>query len=65
MSETVKLHISIQINTAADIDTELTVEQWNALTDAERTQIVDDNWEAMAQSNSGGVEVITDGAVDV
>jgi len=63
--ETVKLNISIHIDTSGDVDTGLTVEQWNALTDAERGKIYGDNWDAMAQSDDGGACVLTPGAKEI
>jgi hypothetical protein len=61
--ETVKLDISIQINQHdPEYDTGLTVEQWNALTAAERSAICQDAWEGMAGMDNGGVSVVTPGA---
>lgn len=63
--ETVKIDISIQISNWDVVDTGLTVEQWNALTDKERSAIHMDNWQAMASSDDGGSAVITPGAKEV
>lgn len=61
--ETVRLDISIHIDQHdPDYDTELTVEQWNALTAAERSAIYRNAWGAMAESDNGGVRVVTEGA---
>lgn len=66
MTDTVKVHISIQIDTEGDADTGITVEQWNALTNAERSRIVSDMWSADAgDHDNGGMYVITDGAADI
>jgi hypothetical protein len=63
MSETVKIHISIEISTEGDYDTGMTVEQWNALTDAERSRIVSDMWsDEAAGHDNGGMKVITEDA---
>lgn len=64
--ETVRLAIVIHIDQCDDdYDTELTVEQWNALTDAERSSLYQGVWEAMAQHDDGGVAVLTEGAVSL
>ncbi len=66
MPETVKIRISIHINTESEHDTELTVKQWNALTDDERATIRKNVWDVEASNaDSGGIQVITDGAEDV
>lgn len=66
MGETVKVRISIEISTEDDADTGLTVEQWNALTDAERSAMVRDMWDTYASSaDSGGMQVLTAGAADI
>lgn len=62
--ETVKLDISIDISTQDIVDTGLTVEQWNALSDKGRRDIVRDYWEVMAQHDNGGIAVVTPGAED-
>lgn len=60
---TVRLDITIEIRQHdADYDTEMTVEEWNALTDDERGQVYQDAWSAMAQNDNGGVHVLTEGA---
>jgi len=61
--ETVKLDITIRIDQHdPEYDTELTVEQWNTLTDAERSAIYQSAWETMAGMDTGGVRVVTEGA---
>lgn len=60
--DTVKIHISIQIETEGVHDTGLTVEQWNALTQAEQAEIAQEMWNDAAGSDNGGIRVITDGA---
>jgi hypothetical protein len=66
MSETVKLHITIDIQQEDDdADTGLTLEQWNSLTDQERSNIYQDMWNAMAEQDNGGVSVVTPGAKEV
>lgn len=66
MSDTVKIHISIEIGSEADYDTELSVEDWNALTDQERSRIAREAWETEAgNGDHGGMGVLADGAVDV
>lgn len=63
MSDTVKLHISIQISEVDDnADTGLTVEQWNALTGGERSAKSQQMWSAMAEMDNGGMRVLTAGA---
>jgi hypothetical protein len=63
--ETVKLHITIDIRTEDDaVDTGLSINEWNALTDAERQEIAQEMWDAMADNN-GGTWVVTDGATDL
>lgn len=63
MSDTVKVHISIEISTEGEHDTELTVEQWNALSDAQRSDIVSQMWSSDAgDHDNGGMRVTTDGA---
>lgn len=61
-SAEVELSISIDIRTEGTVGIGLTVAQWNALTDKERSEIVRDAWESMATDN-GGISVITPGAV--
>ncbi|MGI5247567.1 hypothetical protein [Dactylosporangium sp. CA-139066] len=63
MDETVKLDIRIEISQHdPEYDTELTVDQWNALTDAERSAIYQNAWSALAERDNGGVRVVTEGA---
>lgn len=61
-NETVHIDISIQIDTEGVIDTGLTVDEWNALPAMERQAIIKANWEAMAESDNGGIRVVTEGA---
>jgi hypothetical protein len=62
-NETVKLNVSIQINTEGEIDTGLTIPEWNALSNAERAKIAGDIWQDEASSNDhGGISVVTPGA---
>jgi hypothetical protein len=63
--ETVKLDISIEISTQDVVDTGLTVEQWNALSATERYAMAKDAWDAMAESDDGGMSVATAGAEDI
>lgn len=63
--ETVKVHISIQIDTEGEHDTGLTVEQWNALTEDQRSEIARQMWNADAGSDNGGMHVTTPGAAPV
>jgi len=63
--ETVKLDISIEIITQDVVDTGLTVEQWNALSADERHGMAKNIWNAMAESDNGGMSVATDGAEDI
>ncbi len=65
MSETVEIDISIRIETQGVYDTGLTVEEWNAKTDAERYAIARDMWEAEAARDDGGMSVITPGAAPI
>jgi hypothetical protein len=63
MSETVKLDISIDVHQSGVVDTEITVDEWNAMTPDQRQQVKDDNWHDMVIDN-GGISVITEGATD-
>lgn len=66
MKPTVRLDISIQINQHdSNYDTGLTVEEWNALTNQERSEIYQGVWEVMAGRDNGGVHVLTEGAEDL
>lgn len=60
--ETVHIDISIDIQTEAVIDTELTVSYWNALTDEQRSAIAQAAWNDMAAQDNGGMSVVTEGA---
>lgn len=62
----VKLNICIEISTDGEVDTGLTVEQWNALTDDERSVLTSRLWDEEAGSHdNGGTWVITEGATGV
>lgn len=66
MSDTVKIHISIEISTEDEADTGYTVEQWNAMTDTDRRAFVSEMWSTYASNaDGGGISVITDGAEGV
>ncbi len=66
MDETVKLDIRIEISQHdPDYDTGLTVAEWNALTPAERSDIYQGAWNAMAGADNGGVRVVTEGAEEL
>lgn len=67
MSDTVKLHIAIQIDTEDDdADTGYTLEAWNALAQAERSAIATQMWmDAAGNSDGGGMHVVTTGAEEV
>lgn len=65
MADTVKLDISIEIKAAGVVDTEITVEDWNAMTDRDRSILVREAWDNMAQQDNGGIQVITPGAEEV
>ena len=62
---TVKVRVTIEIHSTDDVDTGLTVDQWNALTVDERQALADEYWTTMAQEDQGGFLVLTDGAVDI
>lgn len=65
MTKTVKFRIVVEIYADAEIDTELTVEQWNALTDVERHQHYREAWDNLAEYDNGGVKVLTAGALQI
>lgn len=66
MSDTVKIRISIEISTEDDADTGYTVEQWNAMTAADRQAYVAEMWNTYASNaDSGGIAVVTEGAAEV
>lgn len=66
MDETVKLDISISIE-EHDLawDTGLTVEEWNALDDDQRSEIHQEAWNFLSQRDNGGVRVVTEGATEL
>jgi len=62
--DTVRLDVNIDIRQHdPDVDTGLTVEQWNALTPEERSAVYEGIWEDMTGRDNGGVRVVTPGAV--
>jgi len=66
MTDTVLIRISIQISSEADCDTGLTVDQWNALSDEERSAIYHNLWsDEAANSDGGGARVLTPGAEEI
>jgi hypothetical protein len=66
MSDTVKVHVSIEISTEGEHDTGLTVEQWNALSDVGRGAIVSNIWATEAgDHDNGGIWVTTQGAESI
>jgi hypothetical protein len=64
-NETVHLDISIQIDTQAVVDTGITVADWNAMTDEQRSEIAQSAWSDMAEQDNGGMFVVTEGAEGV
>lgn len=61
--QTVRLDISIQIDQHDDdYDTGYTVDQWNAMTDTQRSNVYREAWSTMAEQDNGGVRVLTEGA---
>ncbi len=62
MSETVKVHIAIDIQSEGVYDTGKTVEEWLALTDEERSDIKAGFWDEEASNDNGGVWIETEGA---
>lgn len=65
MANTVKLDISIEISTQDVVDTGLTVDEWNALSADQRFEKTRLIWNAMAESDNGGIKVVTPGAEEV
>lgn len=64
--ETVRIYIAIEIDTSSFEDTGITVAAWNAMTDAERSAVVQPLWnDAAANADHGGMSVVTDGAEDI
>lgn len=61
--ETVKVRISILIDSEGEYDTGYSVDQWNALTDAQKSQMIEGFWDEEAQNDNGGVMLLTKGAV--
>ncbi len=61
-NETVRIDISIDIQTEGVVDTDITVADWNAMTDQQRSDIVQQYWNDMAQQDNGGISVVTEGA---
>ncbi len=63
--ETVHLDISIDIQTEGVVDTGVTVAEWNAMTDEQRSEIAQSAWSDMAEQDNGGMRVVTEGAEEV
>jgi hypothetical protein len=63
--ETVRIDISIDIQTEGVVDTDITVAAWNAMTDDERAEVVRQMWMDMASVDNGGISVVTEGAAGV
>lgn len=62
-ADTVHINISIQIRTEDVVDTGVTGAGWNAMTDGLRSEAATALWEEMAaNSDHGGMTVVTDGA---
>lgn len=63
--ETVRLHVTVRVDyDNPDYDTGLTVAEWNALTPEQRGRWVTNAWEVAAQTDDGGIRVVTEGAED-
>lgn len=61
--ETVKLHVTIDINVdELGVDTDVTLVEWNDMTDEERTEVAREIWTDMASHDNGGISVTTPGA---
>jgi hypothetical protein len=61
--ETVRLDISIQIDQHDDnYDTGITVPEWNAMTNEDRSKVYQEAWSTMTEQDNGGVTVLTEGA---
>lgn len=64
--ETVKIQITISIETASDEggdDTGIMVAEWNAMSNSERSAIYRQMWDDLAaNADGGGARVITEGA---
>jgi hypothetical protein len=64
--ETVRIDISIQINTEDVVDTGYTIAQWNAMTPTQRGAVLNEIWnDTASNSDSGGMRVATDGAEEI
>ncbi len=63
-AETVKIDICIEISERDVIDTEMSVEKWNALTANQRQNLIREAWLEMAARDDGGICVITEGAAE-
>lgn len=61
--ETVKLRITIEIETSEVVDTGLTVDEWNFLDDDGRSERIRQLWDEVAEADNGGVSVLTPGAL--
>ncbi len=64
-NETVRLDISIDIRTEGVVDTGITVADWNAMTNEQRSDVIQQSWNDMAQQDNGGISVVTEGAEGV
>lgn len=62
MDETVRFRARVHVDAEAEIETGLTVEQWNALTAEQRSVFASEAWEALVQQDDGGFTMLTDGA---
>lgn len=62
---TVIIHVTVKIMSRGDWNTDLTVDQWNDLTDQQRSDLAHRAWEDIAQPDNGGVWVTTTGAKDL
>lgn len=64
-TETVRLHVRVEIREDDTLDTGLTVERWNALSADARREYYRDMWQRLAAWDAGGVSVLTAGAAPV
>jgi len=66
MTDTVKVRIEIQISTEGEHDTGITIDEWNAMSDADRAAFVWELWKTDAgDHDNGGMWVTTDGATAI
>lgn len=60
---TVRLNVEVSIDWKdPDYDTGLTVDEWNAMTPDERSQVKENAWQVATQNDSGGIWPTTEGA---